>query len=192
MKKRIVYTAGTLLGLFLIGSIMQSRESRADGVYSSPVTVFNTTANPAITLGAEETGRQPYESSVSQLCAPGLGNCQFNFVGPGLGHRLVIQNVSGQITIAPGTTNAPYVTFNLANNNPNGGAIGNYWGIPAGPPVPNFGPLAAGFNQSVLAYVDGGGSAAVTVYTNHAGSSVATLSGYLQDCAIVPCPVAQH
>src|SRR5689334_4203711 len=130
-------TIGTLLALFLIGSLMQSRESRADGVYSSPVTVMNTTANPAITVGAEQLARLPYEASLSQVCSPGFGNCQFLFTGPGQlsNRRLVIENVSGQIIVAPGTSAPPTVTFGIANNAPGGGAIGNTWGIPPGPLV---------------------------------------------------------
>jgi hypothetical protein len=189
VNKKIVFTTGTLFGLFLIGSIMQSRESRADGVYSTPVTVFNTTANPASTLGAEQVARVPYESTVSQVCSPGPSNCQFVFIGPSAGHRLVIQNVSGVILLAPGTTTQPSLLFGVASN-----AVGNSWGLPAGPIVPyGLGSiLQASFNQSVLTYVDPGGSAEVTVFANHTSNSAVTLSGYIQDCSIVPCPALQH
>jgi hypothetical protein len=194
VKKKIIGTAGTLLGLFLIGSIMQSRESRADGVYSSPVTVMNTTANPAISLGAENLARVPYESSVSQICPAGQGSCQFNFNGPGQGHRLVIEHVSGQLFLGSSTTLPPDIQFNIANNNGNGGAVGNYWGIPAGPLVPGVsgGQLASMFNQNVSAHVDGGGGLGVVIYSNFAGSSVVTLSGYMQDCSVLACAPILH
>lgn len=195
MKKKIIGTGATLLGLFLIGSIMQSRESRADGVYSSPVTVMNTTANPAISLGAEMLARVPYESSVSQICPPGPGSCQFNFSGPGQGHRLVIENVSGQLFLGSATTLPPDIQFVIANNNPNGpGGVGTYWGIPAGPLVPGVfsGQLGSMFNQNVKAYIDGGGSGGVVVYSNFSGSSVVTLSGYMQDCSLLACAPILH
>jgi hypothetical protein len=185
----MIFTTGTLVGLFLIGSIVQTRESRASGVYSTPVTVLNTTANPAITLDAEQAARAPYSSSVNQVCAPGLGTCQFLFSGHA-GHRIVIQNVSGEIAVAPGTTNLPNIFFGTGNN----GIGGNFWGFPPGPIVPSgLGSiLVNNFNQSVLAYIDQGGSAQVSVYTNHTGNSIVTLTGYIQDCSVVPCPALQN
>ncbi len=194
MKKKIVFSFGTLFGLFLVGSIIEWRGSRANGAYSTPVTVMNTTAAPAITLGAELVARTPFESTLTQVCTPGPGNCQFLFLGNmGPGHRTVIENVSGQISLAPGTTSLPSITFDMANNNPNGGAIGNHWGIPPGPIVTTqLNALEVMFNQHVVAYVDGGGSAGLTIFTNHTASSAVTLSGYIEDCSLVPCPAIQH
>jgi hypothetical protein len=185
MNQKMLYTTGTLVGLLLIGSLIEGRGSRAGAAYSTPVTVMNTTASPAPTLGSEIAARAPYASSLSQVCSSGLGTCDFLFVGQA-GHRIVIQNVSGQILVAPGTTEMASVHFSTANN----GIGGNFWGLP---PVANVASglgsaLMNNFNQSVVAYVDQGGSAKVSVYTNHTGNSVVTLTGYIQDCSLVACP----
>ena len=48
--KKYLSGLAVLAGLFVAGSLMQSRESQVTGAYSTPVTVMNTNANPATTL----------------------------------------------------------------------------------------------------------------------------------------------
>src|SRR5215471_8089847 len=101
MKKIKAYalSALTLIALFLIGSLMQSRSSQVKGVYSSPVTVMNPSSAPALGSSVDEPGRVPYVSQVAlqgQNCSQPQGtNCQFNFSTVPAGHRLVIQSMSG-------------------------------------------------------------------------------------------------
>src|SRR5262249_54544635 len=142
-----------------------------------------------IAYDADRTAQVPYEATVSQTCAAGFGNCQFLFIGPAAGHRWVIQNVSGIVKQGSGTTTLPNIFLNVASN-----AIGNFWGIPPGPLVPTSfgGAVDSMFNQSVQAFGDGGGSATVTVFANHSGTSAVTLSGYIQDCSVFACAPLQH
>ena len=74
------------------------------------------------------------------------------------------------------------------------GIGGNFWGFPAGPNV-LLGLstiLVNNFNQNVLAYLDQGGTAKVSVYTHHTLNSSVTLTGYIQDCSLIPCPTLDH
>jgi hypothetical protein len=101
MKKR-TYVCGfaALASLFLIGSLMQSRESQAKGAYSTPVTVMNTTSNTVPSLDWERVSRIPYESTAQPQgnCPNGTGiqQCVFSsFTAPPSGFRLAVEKVSG-------------------------------------------------------------------------------------------------
>jgi hypothetical protein len=186
-KKKMIYTGGMLLGLLLIGSVVEWRGSRAGAAYSTPVTVMNTTASPANVLGTETAARAPYELTVGQLCQAS-GNCVFPFPGPGAGHRLVIQNASGILAVQTASTILPNITMIVTNMN--GGQFETFFGLPPGPIVPFTGNYnVVNFNQSLVAYVDPGGNATFYIDAQHAsGLSSVTLSGYVQDCSLVPCP----
>src|ERR1035438_7616378 len=94
MKKKIAI-GGVLAGLFFAGAWMQSRESQLKGaVYSTPVSVVNTSANPGGVLDAGEASRVPYRSTVAQVCGQNqIYTCGFTFSAIPAGYRLVIQTV---------------------------------------------------------------------------------------------------
>src|SRR5580704_3952062 len=81
MNKAKTYACwfAALAGLFVIGSLIQSRESQAKGAYSTPVTVMNTTANPGSVLDASRASRVPYQSMVQMNCGNGVFTCEFPF-----------------------------------------------------------------------------------------------------------------
>jgi hypothetical protein len=188
--KKYLMPLAALAGLFLIGSLVESRESRANGAFSSPVTVMNTNANPAATLDAERSSRVPYVSTVSQNCGGGSGvsECSFLFTAAPTGFRLVLEGISGQLKLASGNTIAPNGFLFLQNSfsNPE-------WGFSA-PLGPTNGYTFARFTQPITGYADpSDGPPVVNVDAYFASTaSTVTLSGYLQNCSISPCPAIQH
>jgi hypothetical protein len=145
-----------LAGLFVIGSLMQSRESQANGAYSTPVTVMNTNANPASTLDAVIASRIPYVSTVSFGCGPG-----------------VTTPPSGELSFNNG--------------------VFPVWGFSGiiGPTHPN---TIVRFVQAVKAYADpADGQPLVREDGNWANvPQTVTLTGYLLNCSLTPCPAIQH
>jgi hypothetical protein len=196
MKRLRTYalSAVALGGLFLIGSLMHSRESQAKGAYSTPVTVMNTTSQPAITSGMDDPGRVPYVSQAalgSQSCQ--LDECVFNFPSVPAGHRLVVQQLSGFIQFGSGTSLAARVaTAPLGSTSGEGEFTVNA--------IPNQGNNLASFNQPYLAYFDGGQTPVVFVISINTlfrgapfnDSEVVTLKGYLLDCTAAPCSPIAH
>src|SRR5260370_12773885 len=176
-----------LAGLCVIGSLMQSRESQAKGAYSTPVTVMNTSANPASTLDAGRASRIPYVSTVSFNCGSGISECVPLFTAAPTGFRLVIENISGEFKLAPGVTIPP--AGDLSFNN----GIFPVWGFSA-TVGPTNGSTIARFSQPVKAYADpSDGQPLVRVDANWNNvPQTLTLSGYLINCSLTPCPAIQH
>jgi hypothetical protein len=187
MNKAKTYACwfAALAGLFVIGSLIQSRESQAKGAYSSPVTVMNTTANPGSVLDASRASRAPYQSMVQMNCGNGVFTCEFPFTTAPSGFRLVVENVSGGLNIVAGSP-APVVS--LVDGSGNG-----YWAFIGALGLPTF-LVNAGFNQTLRAYFDPtDGQPFVVVAGNFQGTiQRVTLSGYLENCAVVGCPAVQH
>jgi hypothetical protein len=183
------YLAGVamLAALFVIGSLMQSRESQANGAYSTPVTVMNTTANPGSVLDADKASRVPYQSVQIKDCGSGVSQCIFLFPAAPSGFRLVVENVSGAVNVVNGST-PPTV---LLQSTP---VLIGIWAFNA-TVGQSMNSENSGFNQVVRAYFEGAGEQPhVGVGANFSSSfqSVATLSGYLENCAIAGCPAIQH
>jgi hypothetical protein len=103
--KTYVVSAAVLGGLFLIGSLLHSRDSQAKGAtYSTPVTVMNTTTNPAGVRDEDSPGRNAFQASLS-LSQSGVS-------GQGLsipaGKRLVVDFVTVGAS-GPSAGTQPYV-----------------------------------------------------------------------------------
>jgi hypothetical protein len=199
MKKIKMYALSALAfgGLFLIGSVMRSRDSQAKGAYATPVTVTNTSSAPAIGSSIDEPGRVPYVSSVLDLgntCGLGF-ECDFNFPVVPAGHRLVIQEISGfiQFNYNPGVFVQVFLSASGASSSQgqflvNSLTFGNA----------SFGGSIASFTQPFHAYFDPGQTPVVSVqarnatFPNDNSTEVATLKGYLIDCTAAPCSAIAH
>jgi hypothetical protein len=179
--KTYVWRFAVLAGLCLAGSLLESKMSRAQAIYSTPVSVMNTTANPAIIIDAERNARIPYESHATVNCGVGTSICQFNFTYPPAGYRLVVQNITGYLRM--GSTDLPWVRFQPIGQN-------DLIGITS---VVMENGVAA-INQNLLTYLDTGYTPAVSAYGTFGTSfdSNMTLIGYLENCSITGCPAIVH
>lgn len=188
-SKRKILTGLAGVGTLVVLGALTPRAAKA--VYSTPVTVYNTSAQPVLNLDVERQARIPYESNVSgQYCpAPGTsGSCFFYFTSPPTGYRLVVENVSGYFQITPGTT-LPVVGY--IEDAPAFHVFGGF--------TAQIGPLEAGghtqaaFNNPTRFYVDAGDVILAVASTNWSnGSTQMTLSGYLESCAVTGCPEIQR
>jgi len=89
--KTYILSAAALGGLFLIGSLMHSRDSQAKGAtYATPVTVTNTTANAAGVRDEDSPGRNAFQTSLN-LSLSGISGTGLSIPA---GKRLVIDFVT--------------------------------------------------------------------------------------------------
>lgn len=160
------------------------------------VQVTNTTANPVPNLDAERIARVRYESTQQPQGTCPIGNgpqqCSFVFTAPPSGYRLIVENVSGSITLAAGATSPPVAVLSDFENSQNRLTVWSYAGI-LGQPV--NGVIQSAFNQPALAIFDAGDNApAMTVTANwQAGiGQFMTLTGYLENCAVSNCSLKVH
>ena len=165
--------AVVLAALFLAGSIIESRDSRASGAFSSPVSVFNTVANPVPSM--EASSPIPYRVRVvNTSCSAG---CVLTFGPVPNGYRLVVERVSGVLNFTgssvPDTTLTS--TGNIATTSTEIVGGGNFitsGGYVFGVPVrqyfdPSDGPIVLTVQGT---FVSGAGN-------------VANLVGYLINCS---------
>jgi hypothetical protein len=181
------------MALFLAGSLMQSRNSTANGAFASPVMVMNTTANSVPSLDAERVARVPYESTSQPLgscgSSSGLAQCSFSFPGPPSGFRLVVENLGGWVSQNSGAS-APIAVL----NNFDGGR--NTWWSVTGTMGPLFNTIVqCSFNQNMRAVfdtVDLAPNVNVTADWRGGVGQYVTLTGYLENCGISGCPTKVH
>lgn len=184
-----LFSIGALGAMFLAGSLIQSRSSRAEGAYSTPVQVMNTSSAPAIGVDAEKLARIPYQSSYRTTTCTGLTNCFFQFTAAPSGYRLVVENISGLFELANGTTPATGLI--------EGSTFLNVFGFATTTgPVFN-GTLYAAVNQPTRMVFDNSeGDPVAFVYGTYPSiqglPSTMTLSGYLENCSITGCPTIQR
>ena len=189
--KTYALSALALSGLFLIGSLMHSRDSQAKGAtYSTPVMMMNTNAQPGSILDAERATRIPYQSTslkATGACGPNpAGACGFTFSPAPAGYRLVVENVAGTFEL------------NLASPVLSGVLLGPFSGARFGLSAPLGGqnPFEAvsGLNQNLLAYFDPGEVPSVFMYGNFfvGGGQSVTVTGHLENCGLTGCPAIQH
>jgi len=168
----------------------------AHAIAATLVQVVNTTANPVPNLDAERIARIPYESTQTpQGNCPNsnaIQACNFAFTPPPTGYRLVVENVSGWIVLANGTTLPPIAILTDVDNSVGRTTI---WSYP-GTLVQGSGTaILASFNQPAHAVIDAGdGGPELAVNANWEGGTVQymTLTGYLENCAITGCPLKVH
>jgi hypothetical protein len=70
-----------------------------------PTTVTNPSTAPALTSSVDDPGRVAYQSITGQVCA-NPNQCVVDFPAVPQGHRLVIQHVSGSVSIFTSATSA--------------------------------------------------------------------------------------
>jgi len=188
MNKTKLWGAAGVASLFLAGSLIRSPQSQVTGAtYSSPVTVVNTTANPGSVLDANTATRVVYQSTQSAPdCSSGAA-CIFSFSPVPLGYRLVVQYVGGQI-VAPAAAN-PTPPLGILSFNPAFGGSAAWFTYLLGSVGHQNKP---DFAQNVTAYVDPG-TPTLEVFTDNPGTGGnVTLTGYLQNCGVSPCPPQQN
>ncbi len=178
MRKLKTYTlsVAALGGLFLIGSVMRSRDSQAKGAYSTPVTVMNTSSAPAIHSSIDDPGRIPYSSLQQALLSSPATSQFFNFPPVPANHRLVITQISGAFN----TTNVGVpVMVELTTQ-------GGTFGVTLTPPVVPLGENS--FTAPLIYYFDAGQTPEVWAgAAAFSGGQSVRLTGYLLDCSAAPC-----
>ena len=189
--QRNLFMLGATGALFLGGAFLQSRGSQANGAYSTPVQVMNTSSAPAVSVDAERLARIPYQSKAySSSCAAGVGTCQVSFTPPPAGYRLVVQHINAFYWLTPGTTTPPFLYLE-------DGSLNELLTAPA-TIVQGFdgGIVMAVTNQNIEARFDpSDGSIFAVNSANFAGPGfplTVTLSGYLENCSISGCPAIQR
>jgi hypothetical protein len=183
--KSFLMGTGAVVVAGLILTLLAPKAAHA--IVATAVSVVNTTANPASVLDADKATRIPYQSFMSKTnCGSGVQLCQFNFTAAPSGFRLVVENISGALTMTGGAA-APVVYLADASGNAT-------WGF-TGATGQAFTNPNSGFNQTVRAYFDPtDGIPVVQVVANFVSTSPQNviLSGYLEDCAVVGCPAIQR
>jgi hypothetical protein len=190
--KRLLVTCGVLTGMFLIGSLMNHPDSQAKGAYATPVAITNTTSAPGIVLDANAATRIPYTSTRIINTCSGLQNCALPlFTTVPAGYQLVVENVGGILNVS---TTSPPIAGYLEDFN-FGAGIQTFVGLNAPLGGTGFnGQSFAGMNEKVLAFFPAGESPFVVVYGNFLNGfpQGITVSGYLENCAVVGCPAIQR
>lgn len=189
LKRNILVFTGVGV-LFLAGSIMETKGSKANGAYSTPVQVMNTSSAPAVGVDAEKLARIPYQSTYRNATCVGLTNCFFSFTPAPSGYRLVVENISGLFEIANNATAPPTGLIEGSN-------FLNTFAFTATNGQIFNGTIMAGVNQPTRMLFDSSeGSPVAFVYGLYPSiqglPSFITLSGYLENCSITGCPTIQR
>ena len=192
-KKRLLIVCAGLAGMFLIGSLMNHSGSQAKATtYSTPVSIMNTASAPGSVLDANVATRIPYTSTRIINTCNGLVNCALPlFTTVPAGYRLVVENVGGILNLS---TTSPAISGYMEDFN-FGANIQTFVGLNAPLGGTGFnGESFAGLNQKVLAFFPACESPFVVVYGKFLNGfpQGITVSGYLENCAVVGCPAIQR
>jgi hypothetical protein len=183
--KRYAISVLALGAMFLAGSLLESRGSKAKAIYATPVSISNPTTSPGFVYDANAATRIPYEAKGNPAC--GTNFCSFFFTAPPVGYRLVVQNVSGRLTL---TSTTPPVALLQSGDSV----------IEIGVPTSvggNINTTMAGFNQNVLAFFDpSNGGPILSVEGDFSPAAVTgqltMITGYLENCSVTGCQAVQH
>lgn len=186
MTTKKKYLAGLAAALCVGAALPRA----AKAVYTTPVTVYNTSSQPVPGVDIEKLARIPYESvAANNNCVNNGTGCQFNFTPPPSGYRLVAENLSGYFQLSPAAT-VPAVGY-LEDNTIF--RIRTGFNAPLGP-IGAAGTIPAAFNQPTKFYFDPaeGTPTAVVSATWIGAPASMTLTGYLENCSITGCPLVQR
>jgi hypothetical protein len=139
------------------------------GISGTPNVSVN---NHVAVRNVDEKGRVPYMQTAFQNCSPASGLCDMNFAAVPAGKRLVVEHVSANIGLNPGSgLNA---TFLAAPG-------GMFFSLPGRAMAT---PTLIGVNEQVLAYYEAGQAPLYRLAFAAVGDSgvvSAVISGYLVD-----------
>jgi hypothetical protein len=156
-------------------ALMPFSAHRIEAQFSSPVRV-NTSSGPALTSTVDDPRRVAYQSGQFPNVSPPTDFVLFNFGAVPANHRLVVQHITGNLTMS---------------NNGTAVVTGNASSFFA----PSHGGIAA-FDQPVLSYWEAGttpqvGAKALNGQT-FSGLQGVSMTGYLLDCSAAPCAPIAH
>jgi len=192
MTKSKVWWFASLAGLFLIGSLVHSPESKLKGAtYSSPVSIMNTTADPGSVLDANVATRVPYQAIAYANNCGATNECTYNFSVVPLGYRLVVEYFGGSLVVPTAGSSAPPVGT-LSYTPAFGGNAKWFVTFTGTIGAGNNGTEYATFGQQVRAYIDPGTPTFNVFVGNGSASGSMELIGYLQNCSVSPCPAPQN
>jgi hypothetical protein len=187
--RKMLIGVGSLVVVALVLALATPKAIRAAA--AALVTVDNTKTNPAITVDADKSTRIPYQSTQAipstDIVGSGVRGIIFSqLAAVQAGHRLVIQNISFQVSAASNNP-IPWAFVCSAFNSET--CFPSFTGVFAG------GPNQAGVgNANVIRYIGPGDAPEVTVVFDPLPQSgildIVTVSGYLEDCAVTGCPAA--
>ena len=168
-------------GTLAVGSaVMLFSAHRIEAQFSSPVRVMNTSSAPAINSAIDVPGRVPYQSQQLLTGCAGSSFCNVSFVAVPANHRLVVQHITGNLTV----TGANAMIVNLQCTNCTAFLNSAF-----------FSPTAGGtnaFDAPVLAYYDPPVIPEVFIAGDTITNGIITLSGYMIDCSSAPCSPIAH
>ena len=145
------------------------------------VNVVNPATMPALTSSVDDPGRIPYQKLVLNTGCVGQTICAFTWPQVPQGQRLVIQHISGLLTVSP-DPGALLVFFGNVRNEVNVVSAVNIGGS-------SFSAL----HEQVLLYFDQGETPMVLAQAlgsstfNTSEEERVFLSGYMIDCTASPC-----
>ena len=143
---------------------------------TSNVIVLNPATEPALTRNVDDPGRIAYQTLAA--CLLDSIACTFDFPAVPKNHRLVVEHVSGSLGFPAGHGGGAQMTLDGGAN----GALSSFIA------PPSFLGTSL-FDQPVLQYFDAGSAPVLSAEAdiNLSANSLATISGYLLNCATTPC-----
>jgi hypothetical protein len=173
---RPLAAAGAAAVLFASLAVFVAPIDTARAASATNVNVVNPAAEPALTRNVDDPGRIAYQSTA--VCVLGGNFCTFDFPAVPKNRRLVVEHVS--VSLVGNPTGPTGAQVNLS-----GGANQAATLLLAPPSFLG----ASQFDQPVLQYFDAGSAPFLfaTADVTLSSVSIATLSGYLLDCATTPC-----
>jgi hypothetical protein len=156
-----------------------------------PSQVVNAPSQPVPHINVVGAARIPYESTQQPqgTCSGGVGNCVFQWPAPPSGFRLVVQNVSGWLTLSGATTAPPFAVLQDFDN---AQSRSTYWSFTGSLGQPSGVSVQSSFNQTTLAVFDEAPAMVVTANFQGSVGQFMTLSGYLENCAVAGCQFRAH
>jgi hypothetical protein len=170
-------------GSVSVGGTVAATQSGAwnVGITGTPnVKVTNPAAAPVLSVNVNDPGRTPYQSFKFAACFHGA--CSATFAAVPAQHRLVMEHITGLVTLSSSTT---AIQVALQENF----GLDNFVSIFIAPPPISSAGSVTEFDQAIRGYADAGEQPIVTVVANVEllESNNFTLIGYLVDCSVAPC-----
>ncbi len=145
-------------------------------VYSTPVSVVNTTSNPVPMFDA--LGITPYQSTSNKQCGPGVASCNFVFTPAPSGTRIVITHVTSGFMLSSSAAPVGILTVGT-----------RYWAVGGIASIQGPNGYIGGLNQELRAYAGQASAISLNVVADWSTPvQEVTVVGYVEQCAITGCP----